>query len=193
MSTSLLLLQRSLLACASSRRRHSWSSRPTFQSRWRSPCRAGRSLSTSSLDNRRPRGASRARLSPRGCPLLIVAFYASTSTATVATIAIVAIAIVLSSSYRRRCDPCCDCHVTVTPLFGVLAQRSLLARRSLRRFLDVVVVVVTAPGAFRRVPRRRSLVAAAVIETTIRPAPAASFGIHHDRSASLALGSRPAR
>ena len=110
-------------------------------------------LTTLYLDNRRTRGASRARPSPRGCLLLIVAFYVSTLATTVATIAIVAIVVELSSSYRRQCDPCRDCRVTVMPFLGVLAQRALLARRSLRRFIDVVIVVVAALSAFRRVPR----------------------------------------
>ena len=110
-------------------------------------------LTTSSLDDRRTRGASRARPSPHGCLLLIVTFYASTLATTVATIAIVAIVVELSSSYRRQCDPCRDCRVTVMPFLGVLAQRALLARRSLRRFIDVVIVVVAALSAFRRVPR----------------------------------------
>lgn len=85
--------------------------------------------------------------------LLIVAFDASNSAAMAATIAIVAIIAISSSLCRRRCDPRHDCCVTVTPFSGVLVQRSLLAQRSLRRFIDVVIFVVVALGAFRRVPR----------------------------------------
>ena len=89
-------------------------------------------LTTLSLDDRRTRGTSRARSSPRGCLLLIVVFFAS-------------------PHWQPRW-PCRDCRVTVTPFLGVLAQHSLLVRRSsLRRFIDVVIVVVAALGAFRRV------------------------------------------
>ena len=77
-----------------------------------------------------------------------------------------------SSSY---CHCRVDGDVTVMPFVGVLTQHSLLARRSLRRFVDVVIVVVAALGAFRRVPCRLSLVAFAVVKTMIRPARAASF------------------
>ena len=77
-----------------------------------------------------------------------------------------------SSSY---CHCRVDGDVTVMPFVGVLTQHSLLARRSLRRFIDVVIVVVAALGAFRRVPCRLSLVAFAVVKTMIRPARAASF------------------
>ena len=99
-------------------------------------------------------------------------------------------------------------------LFRQLVQHLLLKRRSLHQFIDNVGIartlilrvrvlhctryVVSTSLSWRLAPFdafrvRRSRVAAAVIKTTIQPAPAWSFGIQRGCSASLALGSRSVR
>jgi hypothetical protein len=123
---SSLLIQRWLLACALSRGHRSRSLWPLVSLQRCLPRRAHGSL-TSSLDDSRPRGASRARPTSRGRPFFYCHILRVLLVATVATIALVVIIIVIVdvvfAALVASC--CCDCRSRAW-----LTNSSLLARVS---------------------------------------------------------------
>jgi hypothetical protein len=100
----------------------------------------------------------------------------------------------------RRCRRCINDDATLVAIVVSQSRPFQACSRSVRcsRGAPYVDLSTSSLLSLRRLAPidafrvRRSCVVAAVIKTTIRPAPAASFGIRRVRGASLALGSRSA-